>query len=483
MRASVSGLGFARPSPRRLWVTTIALAVVVFVSDLLTPLGVAMGAFYILVVLPTLWLPGARVTWGWAAACTALVGVGYVFSPPGPMREAALANRALSVVLLWVAAALANAKKQAANPFRLAVQQAPYAVVISDEEGHIAFANPEAERLLGYRERELEGQPVEILVPDRFRAGHPDERRRFIEEPRIRPMGTGRDLPALRKDGEEIPTQIGLTHFMTDRRRFVVATIIDVSERQRAERRISIQNEELRTLLHAVSHDLKEPLRGVESFARLLDEQSSPRLDEKGRELLFHVRKAAARLRTLLDDLLTLSRAQHGRAQTGAVDLGALTREAIERLRETVKETGARVELIGDFPSLSVDPRWTREAIVNLVSNSLKFTRTGEPADVEIEAIRDEDQPGLVVRDRGPGVGAGDAERIFQVFQRAHGRDVEGTGAGLAIVRAVAERHGGRTWVQPRIGGGSEFYLTFSPTPAEDSEDRRMTTVGSEHAD
>ena len=116
-------------------------------------------------------------------------------------------------------------------------------------------------------------------------------------------------------------------------------------------------------------------------------------------------------------------------------------------------------------PRLTVNRTWATQGIYNLLVNALKFRRDGQPPDIEVDgysAPGEERTPiGIVVRDRGPGVSPEHAERIFQLFQRAVGREIEGTGAGLAIVRQVAERHGGRAWVEPREGGGSQFILTF----------------------
>jgi signal transduction histidine kinase len=112
-----------------------------------------------------------------------------------------------------------------------------------------------------------------------------------------------------------------------------------------------------------------------------------------------------------------------------------------------------------------VDKTWATQAIYNLIANALKFSREGEAPDVEVAPYRPEgpgrNAVGIVVRDRGPGIAPEHTERIFQLFQRAVGREVEGTGAGLAIVRQIAERHGGSAWVEPRQGGGSEFIITF----------------------
>lgn len=142
--------------------------------------------------------------------------------------------------------------------------------------------------------------------------------------------------------------------------------------------------------------------------------------------------------------------------------------EALQRLDDKIKETGATVRVVEPLPRWQGNRTWTTQGIYNLIANALKFRRNSEAPDVEIASyhptVKDGPVVGIVVRDRGPGVAPDHAERIFQLFQRAVGREIEGTGAGLAIVRQVAERHGGQAWVQAREGGGSEFILTFGAT-------------------
>jgi signal transduction histidine kinase len=139
--------------------------------------------------------------------------------------------------------------------------------------------------------------------------------------------------------------------------------------------------------------------------------------------------------------------------------------EVLSRLSAEIQRTGASVRVAEPLPRLKADRMWATQALYNLVANALKFTREGRGPEVEIAPYRAGGAVlGVSVRDRGPGVRPEDAERIFLLFQRAVGRDVEGTGAGLAIVRAVAERHGGLAWARPREGGGSEFIVTFGGT-------------------
>jgi GAF domain-containing protein len=239
----------------------------------------------------------------------------------------------------------------------------------------------------------------------------------------------------------------------------------EIAERGRARAEVAARNRDLETLLYVTSHDLREPLRAIENFSRIVNERYRDRLDEKGRDFLRRVILGSQRLNRLLDDILMLSRSQRMAPPTEDVDVRGIIGEALKRLEEKINATGARVRVADGFRGLRLDRAWATQAIYNLVGNALKFTRNGEPPDIEIVPYDPEpSQPnvvGIAVRDRGPGVAPEHVERIFQLFQRAVGREIEGTGAGLAIVRQIAERHGGSAWVRPRDGGGAEFIITF----------------------
>jgi signal transduction histidine kinase len=170
-------------------------------------------------------------------------------------------------------------------------------------------------------------------------------------------------------------------------------------------------------------------------------------------------------LNRLLDDILMLSRSQRMGAPTEEVDGESIVLETVKRLEGKISATDAQIHVAKDFGGLKVDKVWATQAVYNLIANALKFTRDGERPVVEVAPYRpngpDSSAIGIVVRDRGPGIAPEHAERIFQLFQRAVGREVEGTGAGLAIVRQIAERHGGNAWAKPREGGGCEFIITF----------------------
>ncbi|GEM_PF-3909010 len=371
----------------------------------------------------------------------------------------------LGFLFTWMIARDITERKRAEERLRLIVEAAPNGMIMVGREGKIAMMNSQTEKLFGYSREELIGQRIEVLVPERYRTRHPDHRAGFFADPKVRSMGAGRDLFGLRKDGSEIPIEIGLSPIETPEGRIALASIIDITERKKLEAMIVAKSKELETTLHVVSHDLKEPLRAIEGFADKVNEVYASRLDERGQDFLRRIVNASARMGRLLDDFLALSRSKRIEQPTEEVPGEVVAREAMERLKALIEKGKARIEIAGDLPRLRANKTWAIEGVYNLIGNALKFTHPGAAPEIEIIAYRPRDKEpqevGVVVRDRGPGVAPEHRERIFELFQRAVGHEVEGTGAGLAIVRSVAEQHGGHAWVRPREGGGSEFIITF----------------------
>jgi CheY-like chemotaxis protein len=218
---------------------------------------------------------------------------------------------------------------------------------------------------------------------------------------------------------------------------------------------------DLETMLYVATHDLKEPLNAIENFARILNEKYAPALDEKAQDFLRRIGRGTRRMRSLLDGLMAIARTRQIEVPDEKVSGHEVVMEVLARLAEKIRETGATVRVEGNLPELRAHRTWATEALANLVSNALKFPSPGEAPDIEIGPYDGPEGIGLTVLDRGPGVSPYMADRIFQLFQRGVGQEVEGTGAGLAIVRQIAERHGGEAIWRPRPDGGSEFVVTF----------------------
>ena len=237
-------------------------------------------------------------------------------------------------------------------------------------------------------------------------------------------------------------------------------------EAQVVERTLELEavNRELESFAYSVSHDLRAPLRHVSGFAELLARHAGSALDEKGRDYVAKIVDAARRMGRLIDDLLSLSRTGRAALAKRPVSLQALVREA---QRELAAEVEGRA-VVWDTPALPevhADPALLRLALVNLLSNALKYSRGREPARVSVTAQRGDREVVVCVRDNGVGFDMEFADKLFGVFQRLHSSDTfEGTGIGLANVRQIVRRHGGRTWAEGAPDEGAAFYFSL-PSP------------------
>jgi PAS domain S-box-containing protein len=373
-------------------------------------------------------------------------------------------------VAFWDVTARRRAEQELAESEsrnRAILQAALDCIVTIDQAGKIVEFNPAAEQTFGFRREEIVGKDMaETLLPPSNRERHRDTLDRYSDAGEIGSMlGNRFEQTMLRRSGEQFVAEMCMQPVPLEGSTVFTVFLRDITDRKRAEAEIQRKNRDLETLLYVTSHDLREPLRAIQNFSRLVCERNAAQLDARGHDFLKRVMRGAERLDRLLEDVLTLSRAQRSVEPVADVPLDAVVADVLQQLESRIESSRARVHVLDKLPLLAADRRWITQAVYNLVANALKFTRDGQPPDVEICAYRPRPgEPageGLVVCDRGPGVPAGYSERIFQLFQRAVGRDVEGTGAGLAIVRQIAERHGGSAWVRSRQGGGSEFVVTF----------------------
>lgn len=362
-----------------------------------------------------------------------------------------------------------SAQKLAEALFRMAVEASPSGMMMADASGSILLVNNELERLFGYSREELVGHSLEILVPERFRAAHANFVAEFGRAPAARQMGARRDLVGLRKDGTEFLAEIGLNSVQSPSGLFILAAVIDISERKRAEHAIAAQTEllrrsnaELEQFAYVASHDLQEPLRMVASYTQLLAERYVGKLDPKADKYIRYAMEGARRMQTLVRDLLTYSRISTEPLQLHRVDSKPVLGTVLERLSAVIEDTKADI-VVGDLPAVTSDETELGQVFQNLIANALKF-RSDQPVHVTIAARRADDAWVFSVADNGLGIDPRNHDRVFQMFQRLHERGkYEGSGIGLAIVKKIVERHGGRIWVESAIGQGATFYFTMPP--------------------
>jgi PAS domain S-box-containing protein len=357
--------------------------------------------------------------------------------------------------------------------FRELLESAPDATVIVDRSGMVIFANLQSRRLFGHSKEDLIGRRVETLIPERFRDRHLGDRETYAAHPATRVMGPGLELYALHADGHEIPVEISLSPLDTQRGRLVSAAIRDITERRRDEaalrearaelelrnRELERSNAELEQFAYIASHDLQEPLRVISGFVQLLERRYEGQLDEDADRFIASTVSGVDRMQQLIDALLSYSHIGNVEAVRKPVDTGALVAEIESSIEEQLEQAHGHIDFNG-LPTVEADPVLMEQLFRNLISNALKFSEAEEPQ-VDIDASRDADVWTFSVKDNGPGIEARHREKVFVMFNRLHSRAVAGTGIGLAICKRIAERHGGRIWVESEPGSGSTFKFTL----------------------
>lgn len=389
-------------------------------------------------------------------------------------------------------------------------------IILVDEAGIIAAANPTAEHLFGYEKGNLTGALLESLLPERYRINHMKFRQAFNSSPQPRRMGVGRDLTALRKDGTEFPVEISLSYTKIGGRLMVMAFVSDITQRKTVEAALKRTEEQLmaytaglekkvehRTIalnntiatlekevserkkaenevrksldrekdlselkskfVSIASHEFRTPLSAVLSSASLIQQYKDRRDLDKLDKHITRIKSAVNHLTQILNDFLSLGKLEEGKVELLAeeVELGEFFDDLKEEISGFLKDRqNVNVTFLSQAKEIRTDPRILRNVMFNLISNASKYSPADKSINVTYQSI--DGSAHFSVQDNGIGIPAEDQKHLFSRFFRASNtKDIQGTGLGLNIVKRYLDLLGGNISFKSDIGRGTTFYITM----------------------
>lgn len=392
-------------------------------------------------------------------------------------------------------------------------ENATEGIILTNGRGNIVMTNPAVERMFGYKSEELIGKPIEILIPNKY-SSHHQLREGFYHKPSNRAMGHGRDLFGKRKNGSELPVEVSLSHYKRDEELFVIAFIVDITERKEIETRMLAQRAELeqitdkirqmnaeleikveeRTLIlrealqkleqsqlelsealdkerqlneikgrfvSMASHEFRTPLTTVLSSASLLSKYVTAEDQEKRDKHIQRIKNSVNNLNDILEDFLSLGKLNEGKVdkKMEVVNVCEILDETIEEMKELLK-TGQYFKVNCNENCVALtDKKLLRNILINLISNAIKFSADDKP--ICIGAVKASESIIVTVEDNGIGICAEDQEHLFASFFRAaNATNIQGTGLGLHIVKRYIDLLGGDVKLKSELGKGT--IITFS---------------------
>lgn len=345
-------------------------------------------------------------------------------------------------------------------------------LITIDDKGTIQSFNPAAVRIFGYKDYEVIGRNVKMLMPDPYHSEHDVYLENYLTTGTKKVIGIGREVKAKRKDGSVFPMELGINEMVIDNKRMFVGTIRDITERSEAEKAIGryigelkLSNQELDDFAYIASHDLKEPIRGLCNNAQFLQEDYEEQLDVGGKKRISRMLYLCGRMEQLVDDLLYFSRLGRQELAVQEVDLNLIISDIEKMLEDNLEEKNARIIVPEKLPVITCDMPRIKELFRNLITNAIKYNDKPDKT-VEIGMSMQDSEKVYYVKDNGIGISREFYNDVFRIFKRLHNEEdnVRGTGIGLTFVKKIIERHGGKIWLESEMLKGTIFYFTFNNT-------------------
>ena len=500
-----------------LFIVSLLAATALLVVDYITPKGVATSLLYIFVILAVSFTRNSKQVFFFAFLTTLLSLYGYFFSPQTSEVWEAVTNRTITILSIWSIAFLIlkllktledaeslnlelqkqkaflersrkatlslledadMAKYQAVrakNHAEHIIESSPNGMVVVDNDGKIVDVNSYTYTLLGYTETELISESFESLIPERFRSALFADGKSIVGNVQYPAMGTKQEVACLSKSGAEVPVEVGLNPVVMEEDSYLLGSIVDVTERKKAEQDLKLANSQLKRVnrelsnfAYITSHDLQEPLRSIASFLQLLKSEYQSKLDDDANEYIDFAVDGATRLQGMIRSLLHYSRIDSKEVKLREFDLNDSVVSAQENLYKLILDSKAKIS-VGSLPPVFGDSAQITQLFQNLIANGIKFRSTADPEISITSRIvsgneLEDNYPAnfrycvVTVADNGIGIKPDYHKRIFNIFQRLHsGKKYPGHGIGLSLCNKIVNLHGGTIWLESEEGKGCAF--------------------------
>jgi two-component system sensor kinase FixL len=313
------------------------------------------------------------------------------------------------------------------------------------------------------------GKNIKILMPEPYHSGHDGYLHNYISTGEKKVIGIGREVSGKRKDGSVFPMELGVNEMKMEGARMFVGTIRDITQRKEAEREIQQylnalkrSNQELDDFAYIASHDLKEPLRGLNNNAIFLKQDYEDKIGPDGVKRLGRMTYLCERMERLVNDLLYFSRLGRQEMAIQKTDLNEVVADIVSMMESMLHETQAAIRVPQKLPVIICDRPRITEVFRNLITNAVKYNDKTDRW-VEIGCEKKDGRNVFYVRDNGIGIAQQFYGDVFRIFKRLNEEDdsVKGTGVGLTFVKKIIERYDGQIWIESEIGKGTTFYFTI----------------------
>lgn len=372
-----------------------------------------------------------------------------------------------------------NALIESENKINAIINTAVDGIITINERGIMEMINPSACKIFGYKQEELFGKSVNMLMPQPDRSKHDEYMDRYHKTGEKRIIGIGREVTGQKKDGTTFPFFLSVSEVKLEARKVYTGFVHDITEQKMNEEKLrryatdlERSNQELQDFAYVSSHDLQEPLRKIQAFGDRLKTKESDKLTEQGKDYVDRMLNAAVRMQNLINDLLSFSRVTSKAKPFEKVSLNQVLKEVLSDLEISIEKSKAVINFT-DLPEIEAEPVQMRQVFQNLISNAIKFRKADESPVINIyykhfqrtahlTATPGDEYIELYFEDNGIGFDEKYLDKIFNIFQRLEGHKYEGSGIGLAICRKIAIRHGGHVIAKSTPGKGSTFIVKLA---------------------